>query len=153
MCRLFPYTFQGKASTWFFNLAPRSINSWQKFETTFTTQFMDDKTLAILFLELSRIKINKKEKLKDFNQIFITLLNRIHDKPTKAVQIEFYIATLPPPEAMFVKRKEKQTLAENFQEAIKVEKDLAYISSHSSNEEDKGSTSKKNGNKGKGICK
>ena len=31
---------------------------------------------------------------------------------------------------MFVKRKEKQTLAENFVEAMKVEKDLAAISNH-----------------------
>ena len=39
------------------------------------TQFGDDKTFGILFLELSQIKINKKEKIKDFNQRFITLLN------------------------------------------------------------------------------
>jgi hypothetical protein len=36
---------------------------------------------------------------------------------------------------MFVNIKEKQTLVEIFQEAIKVEKDLASISSHLGNEE------------------
>lgn len=97
------------------------------------TQFRDDKTSQIL--ELSRIKINKKEKVKDFNHRFITLLNRILDKPVEVVQIEFYTATLPPPVAMFVNIKEKQTLVEIFQEAIKVEKDLASISSHLGNEE------------------
>ena len=29
VCKLFPYTFQGKASTWFFILTPRSITSWK----------------------------------------------------------------------------------------------------------------------------
>lgn len=35
VCRLFPYTFVGQASTWFFSLATGSIASWQQFETAF----------------------------------------------------------------------------------------------------------------------
>ena len=38
------------------------------------TQFRDDKTSGILFLEILRMNINKKEKVKDFNQMFITLV-------------------------------------------------------------------------------
>lgn len=114
VCRLFYFTFQGKASSWFFSLAPRSITSWKQFETTFMTQFNDDKTLGILFLYISMININKKEKVKDFNHIFITLLNRIPDKLAEAVQIEFCIVALPPPVAMFVKRKEKKNFGGEF---------------------------------------
>ena len=105
VCRFFPYTFQGKESTWFSSLAPSSITSWQQFETTFMTQFGDDETSGILFLQLSRIKINNKEKFEDFNKIFITLLNRILDNLVEVFQIEFYTATLLPPIAIFVKRK------------------------------------------------
>ena len=54
---------------------------------------------------------------------------------------------------MFVKAREKITLAENFLEAIKVEKDLAYISSHQGNEENKPSSSKKRIKKNKGILR
>ena len=54
---------------------------------------------------------------------------------------------------MFVKSKGKQTLEDNFQEAIKVEKDLGSISSHLGNEEHKYSTSEQNGKKSKGISK
>ena len=71
------------------------------------TQFGDDKTSEILFLELTRIKINTREKVKYFNKRFITLLNIILDKPIEGVQIEFYTSTLLPLVAMFVKRKEK----------------------------------------------
>ena len=85
----------------------------------------------------------------DFNHRFITLLNRIPNKPAEGVEIQFYNAALPPPVAFFVKRKEKQTLVENFQESIKVEKDLSSISSDLGNKEDRSSTSKKNGKKGK----
>ena len=141
VCRLFSYTFAAKASTWFFSLTARSITSWKQFETAFMTQFGDDKNYGVLFLELSRIKIKKRENINDFNQRFITFLNHILDKSVEVVQIEFYTTSLQPPVSMFVKSKEKQTLAGNFNEAIKVEIDLATISSHLGNEENKASTS------------
>ena len=97
----------------------------------------------MLFLELSRVRYEKTDKVKDFNQRFINILNWILEKPTESIQFEFYTAALPPPIAMFVKAREKRTLAENFLEAIKVEKDLAPISSHQGNEENKPSSSEK----------
>ena len=81
-------------------------------------------------MELSRIRFNKKDKLKYFNQRFINLLNRITKKHVESIQVELYIVALPPPIAMFVKAREKRTLTENFLEAIKVEKDLESIPSH-----------------------
>ena len=100
--RLFPYTFGGQASTWFFSLSARSIASWQQFETTFLSHFEDDRTYGVLFLEHSRIRFDKKDKVKDINQRFINHLNRIPDKPAESLQVEFYIVALPPPLAMFV---------------------------------------------------
>ena len=130
VCRLFPYTFVGQASTWFFSLATGPIASWEQFETAFLSQFGDDRTSRVLVLELSRIRFDKKDKVKYFNQIFINLLNRIPEKTAESIQVEFYIVALPPPIAMFVKAREKRTLADFFLEAIKIEKDLASISSH-----------------------
>ena len=75
-----------------------------------------------MLLELSSLKIKENEKVKKFNQRFITLLNRIPDKPPEAIQVEYYIAALPLTVAMFVKRKEVRTLEENFEEAIQIEK-------------------------------
>ena len=37
VCRLFLHTLQCNATKWFFNLTPRSIYSWQKFEEAFIT--------------------------------------------------------------------------------------------------------------------
>jgi hypothetical protein len=71
---------QGKASSWCFNLPSRSITSWQQFENAFRIRFGDDKTSGTLLLEISRLNINKNEKVKEFNQIFITLTNKIPDK-------------------------------------------------------------------------
>ena len=73
-------------------------------------QFGDDNTLGTLLLELSRLKINVNEKVKEFNQRFITLLNKIPNKSSKVVQIEYYTTSLPLLLAMFVKRKEIRTL-------------------------------------------
>ena len=80
VCRLFPYTFVGQESTWFFSLALRSIASWQQFKTTFISQFGDDKTLGMMVLELCRMRCDKKDRIKDFNQRFISHLNRIPEK-------------------------------------------------------------------------
>ena len=93
-------------------------------------RFGDDKTSGTLLLELARLKINENEKVKEFNQRFITLLNKIPDKPPVAIQVEYYTIAFPLTIAMFVKRKEIRTLEANFEEAIKVEKDLASISTH-----------------------
>jgi hypothetical protein len=120
----FPHTLEGRATKWFFNLAPRSITSWQKIEEEFMAYFSDEETSGILFLELLGIRMNENEKVKDFNQRFITLLNEIPIKPTGVVHIEYYTLDLPPNIAMFVENKEKLTLVDNFEEAIKVEKDL-----------------------------
>ena len=94
-----------------------------------------------MLLELSRLKIKENEKVKEFNQRFITLLNKIPDKPPEAIQVEYYTVALPLIVAMFVKRKEIRTLEENFEESIKIEKDLASISTHQDNDESEASTS------------
>ena len=72
--RLFPNTFVGKASTRFFILTVGSITSWQQFETDFLNPFGDDRISGVLFLELSRIRFDKNDNIKDFNQRFINLL-------------------------------------------------------------------------------
>ena len=126
VCRIFPYTFEGKASTWYFSLTAGSITSWNEFDLAFTNKFGYDKTPAILVSKLSRIRMDPKEKVKDFNQRFLTLRNRIPatSRPTEDVTVEFYTSTLPGKISMFVRQKAKLTVTEKFEEAIKVEKDV-----------------------------
>ena len=42
VCILFPHTLEGKATKWFFNLAPGSITSWKKLEEAFMEEFSDE---------------------------------------------------------------------------------------------------------------
>lgn len=85
--------------------------------------FSDEETSGILFLELLTIRMNENEKVKDFNQIFITPLNRIHINPSNVVKSEYYTFALLPSISMFVKNQEKLTLVDSFVESIRVEKD------------------------------
>ena len=85
VCRLFPHTLQGKATKWFFNLAPGSITSWDKFEEALMAEFSEEETPGILLLDLSGIRMNENKKVKYFNEIFISLLNGIPIKPVKIV--------------------------------------------------------------------
>jgi hypothetical protein len=64
--RLFPYTFEGKASTWYFYLRQGSIISGEDFESAFSNKFGDDKIPVVLVLDLSKIKMDPKEKCKYF---------------------------------------------------------------------------------------
>lgn len=93
VCRLFPFTLIGVASTWYFSLRIGSITSWGAFQHAFSGKFGDDKTPAALVLELSRLKMETKEKVKDFNTRFNTLFNRIlaNARPTDEVLMELYI--------------------------------------------------------------
>ena len=60
VCRLFPYTFDGNSSTWYFAQQTQTIVSWDKFETCFLEKFGDDKSLEVLVMELSILKMNPK---------------------------------------------------------------------------------------------
>jgi hypothetical protein len=53
--------------------------------------------------------MNPKENIKDFNQIFLTLMNKIPEdsRPATNVLIEFYTTSLPSSIAIFVKREGK----------------------------------------------
>ena len=142
VCSIFLYTFKGKALTWYFSLPESSITSWNQFQTTFLDKFGEEKTPTVLVLELSLIRINGKEKVKDFNQHFLSLINKI---PTKSRSIEgvvtkFYTSALPQTMTMFVKQAQNTMLQGYFTEAIRVEKDLASLKVNQGN--DKPSTSR-----------
>lgn len=102
VCHLFSFTLTGATSTWYFSLRKGSITSWDAFQHAFLDKFGDDKTPAALVLELSRLKMETKEKVKDFNIQFNTLFSRIlaTTRPTEEVLMEFYVSALPVPTAM-----------------------------------------------------
>jgi hypothetical protein len=123
VCRIFPYTFENSASTWYFNLPVGSITSWTKFQKDFLDKFAEETTTGALMAELFTATMSSKEKVKDFNQWFTTILNKFQPeaKPTQELQIEVYANALPASISMFVKRAAKTTLAENFEEAKTIE--------------------------------
>lgn len=83
-----------------------------------------------------------KEKVKNFNIWFNTLLNRIpaNARPTDVELMEFYIIALPVPTAMWVKRSNAQTLQGAINEVVKVENQMiSLIACHHTTEENKAS--------------
>jgi hypothetical protein len=146
VCRLFPYTFEGNASTWYFSQQPRTITSWEKFESIFLEKFGDGKPPEVLVMDLSNLKMNAKEKVKDFNQRFLTLKNRIptDSMPAESLVIAYYTKALHQSIAIWVKRSKKATLVEAFEEATQIEKDILSLKDSSSNETENTVSSKKN---------
>jgi hypothetical protein len=145
VCRLFPYTFAGNASTWYFSQQPHTITSWEKFESIFLEKFRDGKPPEVLVMDISNLKMNAKEKVKDFNQRFLTLKNRIptDSMPAESLVIAYYTKALHQSIAIWVKRSKKETLVEAFEEATQIEKDILSLKDSSSNETENTSSSKK----------
>ena len=82
--------------------------------------------------ELLSMRMEKKEKVQEFNQRFTTLLNRfsVVIKTAEKSLVEYYTTTLYPPIEIFVNMAVKVTLIENYEEAKKVEDDLDSIARH-----------------------
>jgi hypothetical protein len=145
VCRLFPYTFEGNASTWYFAQQPHTIVSWEKFESCFLENFGDDKSPEVLFMELSSLKINPKERIKYFNQRFLTLKNRIpmDSMPVENLIIAYYTKALHQSISIWVKRSKKVMLLEAFEEASQIKKDILKLKYTTSNEIETSSSFKK----------
>ena len=84
VCRIFPYTFENLASMWYFNLPLGSITSWTKFQKDFLDKFAEETTTGDLMAELFAATMSLKEKVKDFNQRFTTILKKFQpeSRPT-----------------------------------------------------------------------
>jgi hypothetical protein len=84
VCRLFPYTFDNSSSTWYFNFPVGSITSSTKFQKYFLDKFVEETATGDLMDELFTATMSSKEKVKDFNQRFTTILNKFQPeaKPT-----------------------------------------------------------------------
>jgi len=64
-----------------------SINSWDAFQEQFLTKFRDDRSTATLINDLSNLKSESKEPIKDFKSRFNKLLNKIivTSKPSEEI--------------------------------------------------------------------
>jgi hypothetical protein len=118
--------------------------SWEKFESFFLEKFGDGKPPEVLVMDLSSLKINPKEKVKDFNQRFLTLKKQIpaDSMPPESLLIAYYTKALHQSIAIWVKRSKKDTLLEAFEEATQIEKDILSLKDSSINETEIVSSSK-----------
>jgi len=137
--KLFPYTFQVSAGSWYFSLPTGSIRNWDTFEEIFLETFGDDRAIESLINDLSNLKENSDETIKDFNYIFNKLLNKIAaaSKLVVDVQIEWYISSLPSNITIFVDRSNKVTLVENIKEDLSLERRIIALEKRSQIEERK----------------
>jgi hypothetical protein len=73
--------------------------------------------------ELFAANMNSKDRVKNFNQRFTTILNKFQlvAKPTQELQIKVYANALLASISMFVKRAAKKTVAKNFEESKMIE--------------------------------
>ena len=123
VCRLFPHTLKGAATSWYFGFPANSIPDWDTFERIFRSKYVIQKTHAPLIKRLCALKKERKEKVHSFTQRFAAYLKNFSevDRPSDKVLIEYYTSTLGPDLAMFSKMKAKPTLTETYEEAEKVE--------------------------------
>jgi hypothetical protein len=108
-------------------------------------KFGDDKSPEVLVMELSILEMNPKEKVKEFNQIFLTLKNKIHanSMSVESLSFAYYTKALHNNIAIWIKRSKKNTLLEDFKEASQIEKHILRLKDNLSSEAETTSSSKK----------
>lgn len=111
-CRLFPCTLDGQAAAWYHSLPPNSMQNWVSFKRMFLENLVDDKTPAMLLKELGSLKMEGKDKVKDFNQRFVRILNKFvaDTKPHDSIAVDYYTSALPTTITQFFKRAAKRLL-------------------------------------------
>ena len=62
VCKLFPHTLKGEASSWYFALPANSIPDWDTFERIFRSKYAAQKIHAALMPRVVRFKERKKRK-------------------------------------------------------------------------------------------
>ena len=74
-------------------------------EKFFLEKIGDDNTPEYLVMDLSSLRIKGKERVKEFNQRFSCLKNRIPTNvlPSKELLVDYYIKVLPSPITMWFK--------------------------------------------------
>jgi hypothetical protein len=84
-----------------------------EFQKDFLDKFVEETARGDLMVELFTATMSSKEKGKDFNQWFTTILNKFQPeaKPTHELQIEVYVNALPTSISMFLKRDAKHTVS------------------------------------------
>ena len=112
VCRLFPHTLIGAATSWYFGFPTNSILDWDTFERIFRSKHASQKTHATLMKGLGMLKRERKENVHNFTQRFAAYLKNFSatDKPSDKVLIEYYTSALGPDLAMFAKSQVKPTL-------------------------------------------
>ena len=75
-CKLFSCTLDGCAIVWYHNLPVNSIHNWGMFKRMFLEKIVDEKTPTMLLKELGSLKMESKEKVKDFNHRFLCIMNK-----------------------------------------------------------------------------
>jgi len=93
--------------------------------------------MVTLINDLSKLKDEPRELIRDFNSRFNKLLNKIPttSKPNDEVQNEWYISALPQNKVIFVDRATKLTLEKNMKESIAVEKRILALDKKNALEE------------------
>ena len=122
-----------------FSLLAGFIRNWDTFREIFLTKFGDDRTIASLINDLSNLKENSDERIKDFNSRFNKLLKKISaaSKPVVDVLIEWYISSLPSNITIFVARANKATLVENMKVIMSLERRIISLKKRSEKDERK----------------
>ena len=129
VCRLFPYTLKGAATSWYFGFPVNSIPNWDTFERMFRRKYTAQKTHASLMKCLGLLRKEKNEKVHSFTQRFSIYLKNfsIADRPSDKVLIEYYTFALGPELAMFAKMKARPMLVETYEEVERVEAEKESI--------------------------
>lgn len=130
--KLFPMSLQGAAQDWFFNQSTEERTTWEAVKAALITRFKPAKFLEDPFLLLSKVKMGRREGVRDYIERVKHLRSECNTvlTPDHAV-IMWFLAGLPRSIRRELKRREQyQTLQEAMDDAIREEDEGSDDDSH-----------------------
>ncbi|KAH9296698.1 hypothetical protein KI387_044278 [Taxus chinensis] len=124
--RLFVETLQDNAADWFYHLPAGAITSWDTMRTRFENHFKPAEDVHALLAQISQIKKDSQEPMREFVARFNRLINKIppNTRPVDQIQKCFFLNAQSPEVSYALRRANLSTLVEDQTLAISVEDDL-----------------------------
>jgi hypothetical protein len=97
--RLFVNSLEGKATTYFFDLPPKILSTWEELVYCFKSTYGQSKILVKQLQEYNNIAYKDGETIKSFNLHFTKLYNQILEliRPQNQAAFMHYYNSLPSP--------------------------------------------------------
>lgn len=123
--KLFGFSLEGAAFSWFRVLPDKYIKTWEQFHNSFIKRWATRVDPKLILTELYKIKKKDVESVPEFNQRFDSWVKRIpNDKPSQDAVLWQYLNAFDGQFGFILRNKDPTTFAQARDYAMQMEENI-----------------------------